>query len=179
MPFQVAHWGGAISSSVSGTLSGLAAIPKIASFLGIILLGWMIASLTEKVLVACLRKASFDTLVPGSGLPELQAFTRIERDASALIGLLAKACVQLVVIAAALGALGMPLAGLLHQVRLWAPHVAGAAFMGLVIGGLVANAVAIWRSWHEPRGDQRLCRAAQRIRPNPAIDSAGRGVSPS
>lgn len=116
-----------------------AAVPRILGFLVILAIGWLVASLIEKGIVAILRAVHFDSFAERAGLAGM--VRTVKREPAAILGSVAKWFVRLIVIVAAFDALGVPaVSQVLYQVLLWLPNLA-VAMVVLVIGGLAANAV--------------------------------------
>ncbi|HEX4891916.1 MAG TPA: hypothetical protein VFV47_01410 [Hyphomicrobiaceae bacterium] len=143
MPQQITDWGGALWLSVSQSLAILlAAIPRVIGFLAILLIGWLIAGLVAKGVAALLRSIRFNELSTRSGFGDFVAGTGADTDASGFIALVAKWFVRLMVLVVAFDALGLPaVSDVLRQLLLWLPNLV-VALVVLVIGGLVANALA-------------------------------------
>jgi Conserved TM helix len=137
---QIMSWGNSLMASLSSAMALLfAAIPHILGFLIILGIGWLIANLIERVLVAVLRKVHFDGFAERAGLAGL---TRtVQREPSGMLGLVVKWFVRLIVLVVAFDALGVPAVSLvLQQLLLWLPNLA-VALVVLVIGGIAANSL--------------------------------------
>jgi hypothetical protein len=66
---QITSWGNSLMASLSSAMSLLfAAVPRVLGFLVILGIGWLVASLVEKVLVALLRAMHFDRFAERAGL---------------------------------------------------------------------------------------------------------------
>lgn len=140
MNSQITSWGASLMASLSASLSLLfAAVPRVIGFLIILGIGWLIASLIEKAVVAILRAVHFDGVADRAGLgPMAQA---LKRSPSGVLAGIAKWFVRLVTLVVAFDALGVPaVSQVLHQVLMWLPNLA-VALIVLVIGGMAANAV--------------------------------------
>jgi hypothetical protein len=138
---QITSWSNSLMASLSTALALLfAAVPKVLGFLIILGIGWLIASLIEKLLVAVLRALHVDGFAERAGL---QGMARaVGREPSAMLGAIVKWFVRLIVLVAAFDALGVPaVAQVFNQLLLWVPNLA-VALVVLVIGGIAANALA-------------------------------------
>jgi hypothetical protein len=138
---QTASWGDTLMASLSSAFSLLfAAVPRIIGFLVILAIGWIIAGLIEKGLVALLHLVRFDHVVQRAGLSGVVQQTR-RKDASSLLGALAKWFVRLIVLMVAFDALGVPtVSNVLREFVMWLPNLAVGVVV-LVVGGLLANMV--------------------------------------
>jgi hypothetical protein len=138
---QITSWSNSLMASLSTALALLfAAVPKVLGFLIILGIGWLIASLVEKLLVAVLHALHVDGFAERAGL---QGMVRaIGREPSGMLGAIIKWFVRLIVLVAAFDALGVPaVAQVFNQLLLWVPNLA-VALVVLVIGGIAANALA-------------------------------------
>lgn len=135
--------GDAMVASFAGAMALIvAAIPKILAFALILLIGWFLATLVEKVVAGILRTVHFNNLARRSGFADFVQRLGIETDASGFIGEVAKWFVRLIALVVAFDALGLPaVSDVLRQLLLWLPNLVVAVVM-LVIGGLAANALA-------------------------------------
>ena len=135
--------GDAMTASFAGALALIvAALPKILAFALILLIGWFLATLVEKVVAGILRTVHFNNLARRSGFADFVQRLGIETDASGFIGAVAKWFVRLIALVVAFDALGLPaVSDVLRQLLLWLPNLVVAVVM-LVIGGLAANALA-------------------------------------
>lgn len=116
-----------------------AAVPRIIGFLVILAIGWLVASLIEKGIVAVLRAVRFDSFVERAGLAGVMR--TVKREPAAVLGAIAKWFVRLIVLVVAFDALGVPaVSQVLHQLLMWLPNLA-VALVVLVIGGIAANAL--------------------------------------
>ena len=135
--------GDAMVASFAGALALIvAALPKILAFVLILLVGWFLATLVEKVVAGILRTVHFNNLARRSGFADFVQRLGIETDASGFIGEVVKWFVRLIALVVAFDALGLPaVSDVLRQFLLWLPNLVVAVVM-LVIGGLAANALA-------------------------------------
>jgi len=137
---QITSWGNSLMASLSAAMSLLfAAVPRVLGFLVILGIGWLVAALIEKLLVAILRAVHFDGFADRAGLAGLAR--TVQREPSGMLGLIAKWFVRLIVLVAAFDALGVPaVSQVLQQLLLWLPNLA-VALVVLVIGGIAANSL--------------------------------------
>lgn len=139
---QITNWSDAMFASLAGAASMFfAAIPRLIGFTIILVVGWLIASLIEKAVVAVLRAVRFNVLAERSGLADFIHKSNMKEDAAGAIGLIAKWFVRLIALVVAFDALGLlAVSEILHQLLMWLPNVV-VALVVLVIGGLAANAL--------------------------------------
>lgn len=141
---QITSWGNSLMASISTSLGAamsllFAAVPRVLGFLVILGIGWLVAALIEKLLVAILRAVHFDGFADRAGLAGLAR--TVQREPSGMLGLIAKWFVRLIVLVAAFDALGVPaVSQVLQQLLLWLPNLA-VALVVLVIGGIAANSL--------------------------------------
>ena len=143
MQSQITDWGQALMASLSGALGMFfAAIPKIIGFAVILIVGWLVAALVARAVVALLHAVKFNSLADRSGFTDFVRKTGAAADASRLIGGIAKWFVRLIALVVAFDALGLPAASdALQQLLLWLPNLA-VALVALVIGGIAAAALS-------------------------------------
>jgi len=139
----VTDWGTAIMSSIAAALALLlSGIPKIIAFLIILIIGWLIAGAIGKAVAALLRAVKFNDLAQRSGLTDFVRNMGVQTDAAGVLATLTKWFVRLIVLITAFDALGLPaVSQVLEQLLLWLPNLV-VALVVLVIGGLVAGAMA-------------------------------------
>jgi hypothetical protein len=139
----VTDWGTAIMTSVAAALALLlSGIPKIIGFVVILLIGWLIASAIATAIAAVLRTVKFNDLANRAGLTGFVQKMGIHNDAAGFLANVAKWFVRLIVLVTAFDALGLPaVSQVLQQLLLWLPNLV-VALVVLVIGGLVAGALA-------------------------------------
>lgn len=141
---HITSWGSSLMASLAASLGAamsllFAAVPRVLGFLVILGIGWLVAALIEKLLVATLRAVHFDRFADRAGLAGLAR--TVQREPSGMLGLIAKWFVRLIVLVAAFDALGVPaVSQVLQQLLLWLPNLA-VALVVLVIGGIAANAL--------------------------------------
>ncbi|MBV9596636.1 MAG: small-conductance mechanosensitive ion channel, partial [Chloroflexi bacterium] len=139
----VTDWGTAVMSSAAAALALLlGGIPKIIGFLVILIIGWLIASAIAAAVAALLRAVKFNDLAQRAGLSGFVQNMGVHTDAAGFLANLAKWFVRLIVLVTAFDALGLPaVSQVLQQLLLWLPNLV-VALVVLVVGGLVANALA-------------------------------------
>jgi hypothetical protein len=135
---QLTNWSDSLVASLYAALSLLfAAVLRVLGFLVILAIGWLVASVIEKVLMAVLRALRVDGFTASAGLGGM--LRTLRREPSALLGALAKWFVRLITLVAAFDALGVPaVAEVFHHLLLWLPNLA-VALVVLGIGGVAAN----------------------------------------
>jgi Conserved TM helix len=143
LPVQFQTWGDAMLASVSQALAiFLAAIPKVIGFAIILVVGWFLATVIAKAVAAILRSVRFEELARRSGFAEFVRGTGVETDSSGFLALISKWFIRLLAMVVAFDALGLPaVSDVLRQMLLWLPNVV-VGLVVLVIGGLIANALA-------------------------------------
>lgn len=119
-----------------------AAIPRLIGFVLILLIGWFVATLLEKLVAKVLRVVKFNDLAKRSGFSDFVHRMGVDTDAAGFLALLAKWFVRLIVLVVAFDALGLPaVSEVLRQMLLWLPNLV-VALVVLVIAGLLANAAS-------------------------------------
>ena len=143
MNTAVTDWSEAMMTSLVGAMAlFFAAIPRVIGFVLIILIGWFVATLLEKVVRGLLHAVKFDSLAHRAGLAGFVQKMGVQTDSSGFFGLIVKWFVRLIVLVVAFDALGLPaVSSVLRQLLLWLPNLL-VALVVLVIGGLVANAAS-------------------------------------
>lgn len=138
---QTISFSDSLMASLSSAMSLLfAAVPRVLGFLVILAVGWIVAALIDKGVVALLRAVHFDGVAERAGLAGMAR--SIRRSPSAVMGAIAKWFVRLIALVVAFDALGVPaVSQVLHQLVLWVPNLA-VALLVLVLGGMAANALA-------------------------------------
>jgi len=120
----------------------LRGLVKLIAFLLIIVIGWFISSLVAKAVAAVLRKLKINQLFDRMGFSDLSRKMGSETDSAQIIADVVKWLIRVVVLVVAFAALGIPaFSVLLTQLLLWLPNLA-VAIVVLIVGGLVANALA-------------------------------------
>ncbi len=139
---QITNWSEAMIASLTGAASMFfSAVPRLIGFAIILIVGWIVASIIEKALVAVLRAVRFNVLADRSGLAGFIQKSNMKADAAGTIGLIAKWFVRLITLVVAFEALGLlAVSAILHQLLMWLPNLV-VALVVLVIGGIAANAL--------------------------------------
>jgi hypothetical protein len=139
----VYDWGQAVMTSVAAALAlFLGAIPKIVGFLLIFVIGWLVASAIAGLVAKLLRSVKFNDLAQRSGLSGFVQRMGVQTDSAGFVATATKWFVRLIVLVVAFDALGLPaVSQVLQQLLLFIPNLI-VALMMLVIGGLLANALA-------------------------------------
>jgi hypothetical protein len=141
MQSQITEWSTALMSSLAAAMAlFFSGIPRILGFAIIIIVGWIIATLVMKAIVAVLRTIKFNDFAQRSGFAGFVQKMGADTDPAGMIGAVIKWFVRLVVLVVAFDALGLPaVSDVLRQLVLWLPNVV-VALVVLVIAGLAANA---------------------------------------
>ncbi|MBM7369449.1 mechanosensitive ion channel family protein [Gordonia hydrophobica] len=114
-------------------------VPKLAAFLVILIIGWIIAKVLAKVVTVILRKVGFDRLAERSGVS--RALAKSEYDASSLLAKIVYYAVLLITLQLAIGAFGPnPISDLLTKFVAWLPKLFVAIII-IVIAAAIAQAV--------------------------------------
>jgi hypothetical protein len=152
MNAQFTDWGTSLMASLAAAVNLLfAAVPRILGFLVILALGWIVAAVVERLLVAMLRAVHFDGFAERAGLARVAL--PVKREPSAVLGLITKWFIRLIALVAAFDALGVPaVSQVFQQLLLWLPNLA-VALVVLVIGGMAANALGDLVRRAAARGD--------------------------
>ncbi len=139
----VTDWTQAVLTSATAALAMfLAAIPKIIGFLVILIIGWLIASALAGIVANVLRSVRFNDLAQRSGFSGFVQNMGVRTDAAGFVATATKWFVRLIVLTVAFDALGLPaVSQVLQQILLFIPNLV-VALMVLVLGGLLANALA-------------------------------------
>ena len=142
MQVQITNWGDALMASLSGAFAMFfVAIPKIVGFAIILIVGWVIAALIEKALIALLRAMHFNGFAERAGLSGFIQKSNMHSDAAGTLALIAKWFVRLIALVVAFDALGLPaVSDILRQLLMWLPNLV-VALVALVAGGVAANAL--------------------------------------
>ena len=120
----------------------LSSIPRILGFIIILLIGWFIASLIGKALLAVLRAIRFDDIAERTGISGFVRKMQDGADPSAVVAGIGKWLVRLIVLLMAFDALGLPaVSDVLRQFLLWLPNLV-IALVVLFIAGVAARALA-------------------------------------
>ncbi|MDM0032245.1 small-conductance mechanosensitive ion channel [Variovorax sp. J22P271] len=139
----ITDWSDAAMASLAGALAlFFAAIPRVLGFAVIIVLGWIVASLLEKLIRGLLHAVKFEMLAREAGFAGFVQRMGMQTDSSGFLALISKWFIRLIVMVVAFDALGLPaVSSVLRQLLLWLPNLV-VALVVLVIGGLLANAAS-------------------------------------
>jgi hypothetical protein len=119
----------------------VAFLPTLLSVILILVIGWMLASLAQKVVTRFLKLARLDTLSEKVGIAGILTKGDINYTLAEILGVLVYWLLMLIVVLAAVNALHLDVAALLlNQIILYIPNVI-AAVMILVLGIFAANVV--------------------------------------
>jgi hypothetical protein len=114
-------------------------LPKLAVFLVILLIGWLIAKAVRKLVDVALERVGFDRAVERGGVK--RALEQSKYDASGLIAALVYYAILLITLQFAFGVFGPnPVSNLLAQIVGWLPR-AIVAIVIVVVAAAVANAL--------------------------------------
>lgn len=114
-------------------------VPKVAVFLVILLIGWLIAAGLRKVVKVVLRRLGFDRAVERGGIKRALASSRY--DASGLVAALVYYAVLLIALQLAFGVFGPnPISAVLVAIVAWLPRAIVAVVI-VVIAAAIANAL--------------------------------------
>lgn len=117
-------------------------IPTILGAIVILIIGWIVAKFVEAIVVRALKAARLDVISDKAGVANMLAQGDIKWTLSELIGVIIYWIVMLSVLAAALNALNLTVAGdLLSRLVGYIPNIVVAIFV-LVLGSFLANFVA-------------------------------------
>lgn len=127
------------SSGLTDAWRSVAAfVPKLAAFLVILLIGWLVAKAIARAVEALLERMRFDSLVERGGIKAVLA--RSDHDASDIVARLVYVALLLVTLQIAFGVWGdNPVSALLTAIVAWLPR----AIVAIIIV-VVAGAVARW-----------------------------------
>ena len=120
-------------------------LPTLVSVIVILIAGWMIATLVQKVITRFLKLARFDTISEKTGITNILAKGDINYTLSEIVGVIIYWLMMLVVVLMAVNALQLTVAAeLLNRVILYIPNVIASVFilvLGIFFASIVANAV--------------------------------------
>ena len=129
----------AMSTRVMGFL------PTLVSVIVILIVGWIIATLVQKVVTRFLKLARLDTASEKTGIANILTKGDINYTLSEIIGVIIYWLVMLVVVLAAVNTLQLTVAAeLLNRVILYVPNVIASVFilvLGIFFSSVVASAV--------------------------------------
>ncbi|GAA5088880.1 hypothetical protein GCM10023319_39100 [Nocardia iowensis] len=114
-------------------------VPKLAGFIVILLIGWIVAKAVSTIVNKVLERVGFDRLVERGGLKQMMSRSRY--DASDLLAKLAYYAILLIALQLGFGVFGPnPVSDLLDGIVSWLPKAAVAIII-VVIAGAIASAV--------------------------------------
>ncbi|MFB8281761.1 mechanosensitive ion channel family protein [Nocardia colli] len=114
-------------------------VPKLAGFIVILLIGWIVAKVVSAIVDKVLDRLGFDRLVERGGLKQMMSRSRY--DASDLLAKLAYYAILLIALQLGFGVFGPnPVSDLLDGIVSWLPKAAVAIII-VVIAGAIASAV--------------------------------------
>lgn len=139
----VTDFGQAFLASLTGALAiFLGAIPRVIGFVLWVVIGWVIASIVAGLVVRLLRAIRFNDLARRAGLSDFVHKMGVQMDPAGVIADLAKWAIRLVFLGIAFDALGLPgVSAVFGQILGFLPNLV-VAIVALVIGGLLAGALA-------------------------------------
>lgn len=116
-------------------------VPRIVAVLVLVVAGWVVARLARRFTVRALRLARIDVAAEKAGIEDFLVQGGVRMTAVTIVGNLAYWLINLVVLLAALSALGINTAGeLFNRMVLFIPNVI-AAVVVLIFGALLAQFV--------------------------------------
>ena len=120
-------------------------LPTLVSVILILIIGWLLAALVQKVITRFLKLARLDTVSEKIGIANILTKGDINYTLSEIIGVLIYWLLMLVVALAAVNALQLTVAAeLLNQVILYVPNVIASVFilvLGIFFASIMANTV--------------------------------------
>ncbi len=117
-------------------------IPTIVGAIIILVIGWIIAKFVEAIVVRALKASRLDVVSDKAGIANMLAQGEVKFTLSELVGVMVYWIVMLSVLAAALNALNLTVAGdLLSRLVAYIPNIIIAIFV-LVLGSFLATFVA-------------------------------------
>jgi len=140
---MITNWGSAILTSFTNALNLVFAfIPNLISFLVILLVGWIVASVVSKAVTFLLRKIGFDRLSERIGLSRLEQRMGLRMDAAGVLGKVVYWFIFLIFLVPAVDSLGLTtVSNILNQIIAYIPNVF-VAIVVLFLGTLAATFVA-------------------------------------
>ena len=120
-------------------------LPTLVAVIIILIVGWVIATVVQRVITRFLKLARLDTASEKSGIANILTKGDINYTLSEIIGIMIYWLLMLVVILAAVNALQLSVAAeLLNRVILYMPNVIASVFivvLGIFFASIVANIV--------------------------------------
>jgi hypothetical protein len=149
-----------MQSAINALLNALAIliafIPRLIGFLAILLIGWLVGIVVDKVLTALLRKVGFDRLSDRVGITNLERRMGIKMDSAQILGRIAFWFIFLMFLVPATDALNLPtVSNTLNLLVYYLPNVFAAvlvllvgALLGFFAGDLVRGLISTRRMAH-------------------------------
>jgi hypothetical protein len=120
----------------------LLAIPNIVSFLVILIIGWIIASLLAGAVAALLRVIKFNDMAARAGISDFVQRMGVRTDPAGVLSGIVKWFIRLLTLIVAFDALGLPaVSAIIRDILAWLPNLV-VALVIIVVAGLIANALA-------------------------------------
>ncbi|MFO7783107.1 MAG: mechanosensitive ion channel family protein [Thermodesulfobacteriota bacterium] len=120
-------------------------LPELIGALIVFVVGWIGAKLVKVTVIKLLKLVRFDSATQKTGVQEFVQKGGITKTASEIVGMLAYWFVMILVLIAALDALGLPIVSdLLNRIFLYIPNVVAAIIvliLGLMLGNLLSAVV--------------------------------------
>ncbi len=120
-------------------------LPIMISVMLILLIGWMLAAIVQKIITRFLKLARLDTVSEKIGIANILTKGDINYTLSEIIGVIIYWLLMLVVFLMAVNTLQLTVAAeLLHQVILYLPNVIASVFilvLGIFFASIVANTI--------------------------------------
>ena len=120
-------------------------LPTLISVILILIIGWMLATLVQKLITRFLKLARLDTVAEKVGISNILTKGDINYTLSEIIGVLVYWLMMLVVFLMAVNALQLTVAAeLLNQVILYVPNVIASVFilvLGIFFASIIGNTV--------------------------------------
>jgi hypothetical protein len=117
----------------------LLTLPRIISFVLILIIGWIIASLVAKAVEAILRAVKFNDIAQRAGLTGFAQNMGMNTDPAKVLTEIVKWFIRLLALVVAFDALGLPaVSSVIRDFLLWLPNLV-VALVIIVIAGIVAN----------------------------------------
>src|SRR5579884_844678 len=137
---SILNWGQSALQSLANAMSEiLTFIPRIIGCLVLLLIGWLVGMVVEKVLTVVLRKVGFDRLSDRIGLTRMTQRMGMRMDAAKLLGRVAFWFIFLIFLVPAAQALDVPaISNMLTLIYGYLPNVF-AAIVVLLLGALIAH----------------------------------------
>ncbi len=133
---RAVDWESGVSSAWRNVLEF---VPKLVAFLIILLIGWIVARVLQRVTNAVLERVGFDRAVERGGVGA--ALARSDYDASDIVAKVVYYAIWLIALQLAFGVFGPnPISDLLSQLVAWLPRLVVAIII-IVIASAIAKAV--------------------------------------